>query len=226
MTFPDILAYVSSLGVFFPLIIAIIRRENFTLELKLMFVYIIVSTLTEIIATFWARYLHSPNHFMLNIFSVVECLLLVLMYREVFINKLVKRITLITISVFTFFAIFNFTETSNFVKFNSLINSIACIIIIICVFIYFFQLLQTLTVQKLSVTPMFWISVACLLYFSGTLFLFLYGETVLFHKSPFFKELWVIYFILSFIFRIFLAIGLWFSKTPLQLKSSSKSAQS
>lgn len=222
-----ILSYGSSLAILFPLIVVFIRRKYLlTTELKIMIVYIISSMIIDVLATYWARVLHRQNHFILNIYAVVECVLLILMYREVLINKVVKKATLFVSTLFTLFSVVLFTDVLGFLKFNSFVNAISCLLIITCVLAYFFQLLQTLTVQKLSVTPMFWISVACLLYFSGNLFLFLYGETLLFHSSPFIKQLWLIYFLLLFIFRIFLAIGLWFSKTPLQLKSSSKSAQS
>ncbi|MDR6811005.1 hypothetical protein J2Y60_001190 [Arcicella sp. BE140] len=74
---------------------------------------------------------------------------------------------------------------------------------------------------KLYTLPLFWISVGCLLYFSGTLFIFLYGDIILWQKQPIlYYQLWSIYYVLLFVFRILLAVGLWFSKTAFQLSKS------
>ncbi len=215
------LSYISSFSVFFPLVICILRRKYIKEELQIVFLYIIASLTIEIFASIWAHILHRPNHYMINIFAVTECVLISLMYRKVFIGKVLKAFSLIAISIFVLIAIAIFTEILSIQKFNSTVNTISCILIIIWVFIYFYQLLQTLESIKLSTLPLFWISVACLLYFSGTLFLFLYGETILFQKDAIlFKQLWIIYDILLVVFRILLAIGLWFSKTAFQLSKS------
>lgn len=207
------LSYISSFSVFFPLVICILRRKYIKDELQIVFLYIIASLTIEIFASIWAHILHRPNHYMINIFAVTECVLISLMYRKVFIGKVLKAFSLIAIAIFT--------EILSIQKFNSTVNTISCILIIIGVFIYFYQLLQTLESIKLSTLPLFWISVACLLYFSGTLFLFLYGETILFQKDAIlFKQLWIIYDILLVVFRVLLAVGLWFSKTSIQMPNT------
>lgn len=199
------------------------RRTYFRKELNILFLYVIASCVLEVFGNIWAHVLHKPNHFMINTFAVVEYALISLMYREAFVGAKLKKLSLIVTLLFIVFAVTTFTNILGYVRFNSMVNTASCFIIIIWVFVYFYQLLQTLQIRSLSRSSLFWISVGILLYFSGTLFLFLYAEILFFETTPeLSKQLWIIYFFLLLLFRIFLTIGLWFSKTPQQLNTSSK----
>ncbi len=214
-------SYIASIAIFFPLVIVVVRRKYLTKELKMLSLYLLSSTMNEVLGNVWAKILHLPNHFILNTFAVFECILISLIFHEAFIGKKTKRIVLVSTSVYTLMCVYIFTRLDGFYKFNSTINTLTCLLIITWVFVYFYQLLQTLQQIKLSILPMFWISVACLLYFSGTLFIFLYSETILFQKEPIlYKQLWSIYYVLLFVFRVLLAVGLWYSKTAIQMPNA------
>lgn len=222
----DILVYVSSLSVFSPLIITIIRGKYLTKELKILLAYVIASILLEVLGITWAYVLHKSNHFILNTFSIIEFVLISLIFREVSSSLLFKKIALLIITAFSILAITLFSDPNVFATFNSTVHTLSCLLITIWVFIYYYQLLQTLQVNTLSTSPMFWISVGCLLYFSGTLFVFLYGEIILKKENrALYDQLWIIYYTLLFIFRILLAVGLWFSKTHLQSSLLSRQEQ-
>ncbi|MDR6561121.1 MULTISPECIES: hypothetical protein [unclassified Arcicella] len=152
---------------------------------------------------------------------MAEGILLSFTFRKALINKKLKRVIFISIIIYTLTSVYLFMMPNGFFKFNSIVNALSCLLIITWVLIYFYQLLQTLQVIKLYTLPLFWISVGCLLYFSGTLFIFLYGDIILWQKQPIlYYQLWSIYYVLLFVFRILLAVGLWFSKTAFQLSKS------
>ncbi len=219
------LVYVSSVSVLFPLVFALIRIRYLDKVLKILLVYLFASLTIEVFATFWAFVLHRSNHFMINTFTVTECILISFMYHQVFVSTLLKRIVPTVIATFTVFSITLFILKSFFV-FNSTISTVACLLVSTWVFAYFYQILQQLQYQTLFQVPMFWISVGCSFYFSGNLFLFLYGEIILNEKSKMlYANLWLIYYTLLFIFRILLAVGLWFSKTHLQSSLLSRQEQ-
>ncbi len=219
------LVYVSSVSVLLPLVLALIRIRYLDRVLKILLVYLFASLTIEVFATFWAFVLHKPNHFMINTFTVVECILISFMYHQVFTISFLKRIVPTVTATFTVFSITLFILKSFFV-FNSTISTLACLLISTWVFVYFYQILQQLQYQTLFQVPMFWISIGCSFYFSGNLFLFLYGEIILNEKSKMlYANLWIIYYILLFIFRILLAVGLWFSKTHLQSSLLSRQEQ-
>ncbi|MEA5259767.1 hypothetical protein VB264_18365 [Arcicella aquatica] len=221
MKIDNILIYTSSSAVLFPLIICILRKKYLTKDLKILFLYVIASISCEVLGTFCGRVLHYPNHFILNTFALSEGLLISFIFREAFIDRKLKTFVLVLMSIYTIVGIYLFMMPDGFFKFNSTVNTISCLLIITWVLIYFYQLLQTLQLIKLYTLPLFWISVGCLLYFSGTLFIFLYSDTILFQKEPvLYFQLWSIYYILLFVFRVLLAVGLWFSKTAFQLSKS------
>ena len=214
-------SYIASIAIFFPLITVVVRKKYLSKELKILFLYLISSTIDEVLGNVWAKVLHLPNHFIINTFATLECILISLIFYEIFIAKDLKRIVLVSIGIYVLICIYVFTILDNFYRFSSIINTVSCLLIIVWVFTYFYQLLQIPQLIKLYALPMFWISVGCLLYFSGTLFIFLYSEKILFQKEPIlYKQLWTIYYVLLFIFRVLLAIGLWFSKTSFQLSKS------
>ncbi len=220
-----IIIYISSSVVFLPLVIIILRKNYLTKELKILFLYVIASILFEFFSILWAMILHRPNHFILNTFALAEGVLISLVFREIFLEKNLKRFALFLTSIYTLVSVYLFMMPNGFFNFNSTVNTISCLLIITWVLLYFYQLLQTLQAIKLYTLPLFWISVGCLLYFSGTLFVFLYSETILFQKEPIlYYQLWSIYYVLLFVFRVLLAVGLWFSKPSLQLSNSKKLA--
>ncbi|MDR6561119.1 hypothetical protein J2Y60_001188 [Arcicella sp. BE140] len=212
---------ISSAFVFLPLIITIIRKKYLTKELRILGWYVITSVSCEVLGNFCGRVLHYPNHFILNIFALFECLLISLIFREAFIGSKLKTFVLVLTSMYTLVSVYLFMIPDGFFKFNSTVNTISCLLIITWVLIYFYQLLQTLQLIKLYTIPLFWISVGCLLYFSGTLFIFLYSDIILWQKQPvLYYQLWTIYYILLFVFRVLLAIGLWYSKPSIQIPNA------
>lgn len=217
------LIYLSSVSVLFPLVLSFIRKQYLDKALKILFCYLLVSLVVEVVATYWAFVLHKSNHFMLNAFAVIECILISLMFSQVFVSTRLKTLTLSITTTFTIFSIALFSYAESFFVFNSTISTVACLLINTWVFVYYYQVLQNPKKLALFKVPMFWISIGCSIYFSGTLFVFLYGEIILLDKSKtLYQNLWIIYYILLFIFRTLLAIGIWFSKTPLQSSPSSR----
>ena len=114
------------------------------------------------------------------------------------------------------------TTGRDFNRIDSFALSIENICIISMVLLFLYQLLNTLEVQNLLTYSHFWIGIAVLIYFSIVFFVEIYAEYVTFSKDESIIQYWQIKQYLTFFQRIFLAIGLWFSKTPQQLNSSSK----
>lgn len=173
----------------------------------------------------WTLYhLHKQNHFLFNIHIFFEFFILAYAYyslAKVKIQKIV--ITLFMLAEACLLPTFDFSSWANFNRFNSVTNSVASLFMIAIVFMYFYRLLQTLETKNILEEPWFWISAGTLFYYSGVLFVFIFSDTILFSKLQAETILWNIYYIFLFVFRFFLAIGLWLSKTQNSLNSSSKS---
>jgi hypothetical protein len=216
------LIVISSLFVLFPLLVGVVRFNVLTLSLKIIFYYIIASTLVEIVA--WITiYYHQTNHWLSNISNIIEFAFLSFYFNKIFtdlkLNLYVKYFSVIILFVII---LLTFIDYKNINHYNSTAYIITCFVLMTYSMIHFYELLNSLNVPKLSYYPHFWISVGILLYFSGCFFVNLFSEIVLFGNDKSTNQLWLIYHFSLIIYRIFLAIGLWFSKTPPQLSPSSK----
>ena len=212
----------SSLFVLFPLLVGIVRYNLLTSSLKVIFCYIIASTFVEIFAWITILY-HQKNHWLSNISNIIEFAFLSYYFIKIFtvfkVSIFIKYFSVIILVIIT---LLTFIDYKNINHYNSTAYIITCFVLMTYAMIHFYELLNSLNVPKLSYYSHFWISVGVLLYFSGCFFVNLFSEVVLFGNDKSTNQLWLIYHFSLIIYRIFLAIGLWFSKTPQQLSPSLK----
>ena len=216
----------SSSIVLLPLILAIKQRRMLSYSLKIILFYILVATICELIS--WSIILlpfrNHQNHWVNNILSIFEysCFSYYLYYitNSIKLKQLIKIIGIVGFFLIIFITL-NRIEKINII--DTLSSSIGIIILILFVLINFYEILNTDEHKDLLTYPVFWVSSGILIYFSGFFFVNLFSDILLFHKINL-GDFWYhsIYYILLIIFRIFLAIGLWFSKTPIQSNLSSK----
>ena len=216
------LIMISSLVVLFPLLIGMLRYNILTSSLKVMFYYTMVSALVEMIG--WITiYYHQTNHWLSNIFNIMEYAFLSYYFTKIFtvskVNTCIKYFSTIILLVII---LLTFIDYENINHYNSTAYIITCLFLMIYAIIHFYELLNSLNIPKLSYYSHFWINAGVLLYFSGCFFVNLFSEIVLFGNDKSINQLWLIYHFFLIIYRIFLAIGLWFSKIPLQSNPSSK----
>ncbi len=122
-------------------------------------------------------------------------------------NKKIKITVLILISFFFVFGLFNFFFLEGPTTLNSYTRSVASVLMVIFSIYLFFQLLVDLPTAKLTRFPMFWVSAAVLLYFSGTFVLNIsigYLVNTLNSNLIFF---WIFLLVLNFVKNILLGIG-------------------
>ena len=98
-----------------------------------------------------------------------------------------------------------------FETFNTYARPIGNILFIFFAISYYYKLLKDLKVRYLERNPMFWINTGILIYFSGSLFLFIFSNYIL--KNVQLNILfWAIHAGLNIFIHIFYAIGLWLSR--------------
>ena len=218
-----ILVIFSSLIILLPIMSAIINQDKLPYALKIIKIYCIGTLFFEILC--WSIILlpfsNHQNHWTINLFNIFELLILGYYFFHVIINKqfknIIKYLTVISVIAILFLTIINFDDVN---KYDTITHSVTYLTLMLFVLINFYEILYFNDSLNLGQYPYFWIASGILIYFAGSFFVNLFGNTILFNSS--FKDYWLIYYILLIIFRIFLAIGLWFSKTPQQLSPSLK----
>jgi hypothetical protein len=219
-----ILMIAASLSIFLPLGIGIYRYKSLQIEGRIVFGYLCLSFLIMEVVMWYTVIKSMQNHYLLNAFYPIEFLMLSSIYWITLKTPLYKKIILcVAIVIITFIIGSHIINLDNFNRFNSVANAVANLGLMFFVILYFYELLKELHIVKLSNHPMFWISVGIILYVSINFFLFIFGEFVMFNSSKEISKLsLIITSISTIIFRIFLTIGLWFSKTPIQSNLSLK----
>lgn len=219
-----ILLIAASLSIFLPLGMGIYRYKNLQIEGKIIFGYLCLSFLIMEVVMWYTSLKSMQNHYLLNTFYPIEFLLLSSIYWISLKTHLYKRMLLyVVIAIMIFIIGSNIINLDNFNRFNSIANTVPYLGLMFFVILYFYELLKELHIVKLSTHPLFWISVGIILYVSINFFLFIFGEFVMFNSSKEISKLpGIINSIATIIFRIFLTIGLWFSRTPIQSNLSLK----
>lgn len=219
-----ILVIFSSLIILLPIIPAIKHRKELPNSLRVISFYLYGSLFFEILC--WGivllPFLNHRNHWVFNIINIFEFSCLSYYFLKITkstnIKKAIKGISIASFLVIIFLTLLNVEE---FNKYDNLAHSIVYITLILFVLLNFYEMLYSDEILVLSNHSHFWIASGVLIYFSGAFFINLFGDKILILSGPL-KSYWLIYYGLLVIFRIFLAIGLWFSKTPQQLSPSLK----
>ena len=219
-----ILLVVSSLFIFLPLGVGIFRYKYLQIEGKILFGYLVLSLLINEIFNWYTSIKSIQNHFIINTFIPIEFLLFSSIFWIALKTPIFKKILVGVVIITMLFTIgYHTSNSESYNRFGSLTNAVTYLSLMFIVIMYFYELLRELHIVRLSIHPMFWISVGVILYVSINFFLFIFGEFVMFNSSKEISKLWAIINCTStIIFRIFLAIGLWFSKTPIQSNLSLK----
>ena len=218
-----ILVIISSLIILVPMIPAIKYRRELSKSLRIISFYLFGSLFFEVLC--WAIILlpfsNHQNHGVLNTLNIFEFMCLGYYFYETIKSNSLKQVIKVT-SVISFMLIIIVTiiNINDFNRYDNLSHSIVYIAIIFFVLLNFYEILYSEETLILSNYAYFWIASGILIYFSGAFFVNLFGDIILFNVRL--SDYWIIYYVLLIIFRIFLAIGLWFSKTPQQLSPSLK----
>jgi hypothetical protein len=217
------ITFIASFSLIVPIIMGTINLK--TVRHKpyiVLYWYLIVYAIFEVIAWYYALN-RLQNHFIANTIIYFDVLCFGSYYYLIIFNRTHKKI-IISLVVLTIGIVLwsHFGTNRDYNRMDSFALSIQNIAIITMVLLFFYQLLQGLETKNLFTYSHFWIGIAVLIYYSVVFFVNILAEYVTFNKDDSITEYWDIKQYLTFFHRIFLAIGLWFSKTPIQSNLSSK----
>jgi hypothetical protein len=223
-TYISVITYVASLSLIIPILVGIIRFKDLqSNKLMPIFVYLCLYAIFEVVAWYYAIN-GWQNHFLGNTVTYLDILFWSYYYHRLLDNQWFKRIVIfLCIISLIVIAVFHFATDKDYNRLNSITLSIQNLTIITYSLLFFFQLINSLSVRNLFLYPHFWVGIAVLLYFSVAFFVNIFAEYITFNRDKEFAHAyWEIKEYLTFFHRIILAIGLWFSKTLLQSNPSSK----
>lgn len=146
-----------------------------------------------------------------NIFSLVQALVLLYVYREAF-SWPRKRVHWVACIYATLFLI-NYLVIQTPYSLNSYAYTISGLILLVVSLLYFRFLLKNLPVPFVHRSPMIWINIAVLIYFGGNLFLFML-------YNYFVSSIWILHNMLNITKNILFFVAIWQSQRKINSTSS------
>lgn len=127
--------YLSLLSVLFPLCLGIIFFARSEKWQKVLFAYIILSALAELVSLLTIN-TNRPVFFLTqNLFTVGECIILLTFYHAVFEFKLISRIFMVASAIYICFAAVSLSFSGMFIS-NNVISTVEALLLISCALTY------------------------------------------------------------------------------------------
>jgi len=204
----DILVFLSISSVLIPIFFSIKYYRAFNLELKALFLLLLISFLCDVISLIFAfNGIH--NAIIMNLFSLFHGILAVfIIYKSLFTgSQIVKKVYLAIYYLITAISIISLFKHDSFENSDLATNLLFGIFIIIgCLFFYYF-LLKEMVVESLRKYYFFWIITAFFLSKCLSLFISISEDYITdVNNGAYF--LWVIQMISNIGFNLLAAIGI------------------
>ena len=142
-----------------------------------IFFYVAYTFVSVVILNILINRYTGTEYLSFRIFTIVECLSLILYLWLILTNKLAKNALTFLSIIFVAFSVWDLVTNRNSDTFDSIPTVIECIIIIGFSMFYFFEQLKNPQSLFLYSTPNFWIVVGLIIFFAGNFFIFIYAQS-------------------------------------------------
>lgn len=170
--FLENLTLISSASIFIPLIIGLSKFRSLNYTQKLLFYLVIASSITETVVYVLSEF-QLPNIAVYNIYTFANFNIIFSIYLTQVSPK--RKNAMIGLQIaFNLFMIINAIFIQSFQAYNSYAILSMSVIFMSLALNYFYKLLKEVKHQRLEKNPLFWLSSGLVVYYSGTLILFLF----------------------------------------------------
>jgi len=202
------LAYLSEFCSLLPLTAAIIYYRTLNRTLRVLFIYFILSFISEAIGLYTAHN-KLDNSFYFTLYSYAESVLVLLAFQTFSQNRIIKRFIPICIGILLFCCpLFFWLSLSH----EYPLTLFSIVILSLCVN-YYFNVISELNIPRISAHPYFWLVTALLLYFGTSIFLTLYENYVRNLGQHMHSVVWAYHNVLNIAYNILLSISVWKART-------------
>ena len=123
------------------------------------------ATLAAEFAGSYLMYIHEPNAFIYNFFSVIEFVFYMLLISLIIKNGKVKKIIRLCSLLYVIVSIGNILFFQGIKNFHTVTYSMGCLVIVIICIYYFFEIFSSPGAVKLTADPAFWICSGLLFFY-------------------------------------------------------------
>lgn len=165
-------ALFSSFLILLPTLLGIILFKKLQQHFQVLTIYLLIFSLVETISYILASK-GIYTLFLMHVFLPLELALLSWVFKVYMENKIFHRFILFGIIGFTVLSILNTVFLQPLDTFASNTRYLESMLIILLSLTYFYQIFTELKVEKLWEEGMFWFSTGLLIYYAGTMILYL-----------------------------------------------------
>jgi hypothetical protein len=183
-----------------PLLFALKKLNRYQTVIVIL---ITVSFLTDLITWYLIR---GRNYFFLHIYGILEALILLYFY-----SLVLGKSRAVVYGVALLYGLFYAVNSVwwEYGVFNTYARSIECLIMIGLAFSLFYQFYKEENDIFIDQSPLFWMNIAILTYFSGAFFSFILSKEILSGPLP-----WMLHNVCNALKNILFSIALWKIRRP------------
>ena len=196
---------ISFYSVLAPTLVGVFLFKSLPRILKHLCILIFSLTAFEFLSLTANKYL-GTNLFLFHLFTYIEFGVIATIYYSLSKEILWKRIVLTFTILFVLFSIINLTYFETFIQFNSNQRYVEGIMVLIFCIGYYTKLLREAENIYLEKHPYFWLTSGYLIYFAGTLFLFLFSRELMENSD---SSYWSLHGMLNIFLNLIYVITLW-----------------
>jgi hypothetical protein len=197
-------AIIVPLSILIPLFIFIFNYKFAKKELRVLFYYLIISGLINLIAIVIRRY-HVSNLPLLHLYTLIEGIFLLSYFRIIFNDPIVKKVLLVLIILFPIVCILNFTFLQSIYTFNTYTRPLEAILITFFCMLYLYK--GGFTENWIN-KPVNWINMGILIYFPAACIIFILSNYLITSLNKTLNTMvWNIHAVLILLMYLFWAKG-------------------
>lgn len=211
MTSLEVLKYVSGGSILIPALMSLFRWPTLVRRFPTLLAYVWLVVLVESYGTYGMMTGIRNTTPVFNFFSLGELTLLSLLYHRHYDRAVLRAFALGCIAVYVPLALYRYLKQPY--GYDGLVMSVEYLMLILLVLLYFYRLLNNLEASRLSRFPMFWFSAGILMFFAGSLFLYMFGNYLVTKENyPKFDALWNVSYYVNIVFHLCVAVGIHYTR--------------
>lgn len=203
-----IIQYIVTFSVCVPIFIGLLKKVQRRTDYSVVLLLLFISLAIEVIDFIRIKY-NDYNALMSNLFTILEFGLLWFFYNRYLGRIGVSRINVVIIILFLLVAFVDLFYVNGFKQLNNITITVEAIMLLIYALFSFYIIMSKMLFDDLLQAPFFWINIAVLFYFSGSLFLFLFSNYLMNQGYKVYMEMYKIHTFVNAVWYLFISIGFW-----------------
>ncbi len=197
--------HLSSLSLLLPVLLGAVFFRSLTKPVKILYVFILISLGFEIWSTILFFQVES-NLFLYHYYTIAEFTLLSVVYYYLFRKQNTRMILLAVSSVVIIYLCYSVFKSPSFEKIDAINRLVESVVLLLYFMLYIVEIFGTSKSLFLERNPYFILTVSLTFYFLGTVYLFVFADSL---DNNVYLSSWVIHSILNIILNLSYSVVIW-----------------